>query len=286
MKKIIISLFLISAFTFVNAQNVLTSKNGTPILPEKGDWAIGISASPFLTYFGDFLSQHGNTSPTFDFFTGDNSIIGKYFLTDKTAVRARLRIGLTSTSYTNYVSEDGSSDPFAQVKDKETIGATNFTLGLGMEKRRGKGRLQGFYGAEAVIGLASGHYKYTYGNDFSSTNTSPTSTNFDGNINGDKSSSFTSFGASSRETEYKTGSTFNIGARAFIGAEYFILPKVSFGGEFGWGIALDSSGAGTDSIEYWGGSAVKSFSEKVGNPSSFGLDTDNLSGNLFLTLHF
>ena len=35
----------------------LTSKKGFPILPETGDYSIGIDATPFLQYFGQIFSN-------------------------------------------------------------------------------------------------------------------------------------------------------------------------------------------------------------------------------------
>ncbi len=238
MKKIILSLVLVSAFTFVNAQDVLKSKNGTPILPEKGDWAISVSATPFLDYFGNFLSQHGNTSPYFDFLNSDNYIAGKYFVNANTAYRAKVRIGLGSSSTTN------------SAGDETKISATNITLGAGMEKRRGHGRLQGIYGAEALIQLTGGKTTYTYA-------TTPDL----GTVLSDKQ-----------------GSGFGFGVRGFIGAEYFILPKISLGAEYGWGLMINSVGKGT--IQHQGEADTS-----TPKTSSFGLDTD-ISPVIVLTLHF
>ena len=36
-----------------SAQENFTSKKGTPILPESGDWSIGIGASSTMGYFGN-----------------------------------------------------------------------------------------------------------------------------------------------------------------------------------------------------------------------------------------
>ena len=73
MKKIITILMLVlSVSVFVNAQE-LTSKNGVPILPEKGEWALGIDAVPFFYYFGNmFNGNMSNGAPSFDF-TGNYS---------------------------------------------------------------------------------------------------------------------------------------------------------------------------------------------------------------------
>ncbi|MBR9831853.1 hypothetical protein GYB57_06890 [bacterium] len=53
---------LISGVTM--GQEVLTSKKGVPILPEAGDYAIGVDATLFLDYTGNLFNGNlGNTSP-------------------------------------------------------------------------------------------------------------------------------------------------------------------------------------------------------------------------------
>ena len=79
----------------------LTSKKGETILPEAGDWSIGVDAAPFLNYFGRFLSNAGGTAPTFEFLDGSlMHIVGKRYVDETTAQRAILRLGFTSSSST------------------------------------------------------------------------------------------------------------------------------------------------------------------------------------------
>ena len=69
MKKSITILAFAFGITGAFAQD-LTSKKGEPILPEAGDWAIGIDATPFLNYAGNFFGKTtNNNAPTFNFFT-------------------------------------------------------------------------------------------------------------------------------------------------------------------------------------------------------------------------
>ena len=51
MKKILLSIAFAAAMLAVNAQD-MKSKNGTPILPEVGDWSIGINVVPLITDAG------------------------------------------------------------------------------------------------------------------------------------------------------------------------------------------------------------------------------------------
>ena len=80
-----------------SAGAVLMSKKGVPILPEAGEYALGISANPFLEYFGNFLNgTNGNNSPVFDF-AGNPlgtpfALYGKKMLDANTALRARFAL--------------------------------------------------------------------------------------------------------------------------------------------------------------------------------------------------
>jgi len=258
MKKKLFTILAVAAFGFANAQD-LTSKKGETILPESGDWALGIDASPFLQYFGNFFGKTAvNASPAFDFtVTAPMAIYGKYFVDAETAYRGRVRIGFGSTSLTSGASAADS----AVVKTS----GSNIVLGGGIEKRKGSTRLQGFYGGEAMIMLGSGKVTNEYETPVSATN--PVAT---------------------RNTEVKNGGTFGFGLRGFVGAEYFVLPKLSVGGEFGWGLALNTNGEGETSTEGWDApnTTVITNTIKTAKASNFSLDTDNLSGSLNVIFHF
>ncbi len=286
MKKVTI---LLSAMLFValisNAQEELKNKKGVPILPAAGDYALGIDATPIFNFFGNFVKINSgaafNDPSSMNFVNGNNAIYAKYFVDAKTAYRINLRIGLTSTTDKEYVQQDGQADPLVTVEDKAKYGNTNIILGAGMEKRRGEGRLQGFYGAEAQLMFAGTSEKYTYGNAFSSSNTTPGMTNFD-------AANPNVLSASSRITKAKGGSTIGIGARAFVGVEYFFAPKISVGGEFGWGLAIASQGDGKVTTESWDGanSTVKTTETKTGGGGYMGFDTDNFGGCIYMLFHF
>ncbi len=103
-----------------------------------------------------------------------------------------------------------------------------------------------------------------------------------------------------RVTERKNGTYFTFGLRAFIGVEYFILPKISLGGEFGWGLGLRTGGKTTTTYESVGNkNAIPPGNDQVGTteieaPSGriIRFDTDNFnsmygpSGSLRLNFHF
>ncbi|HTA63332.1 MAG TPA: hypothetical protein VK835_12785, partial [Bacteroidia bacterium] len=187
MKKSVLALAMAFGVTSAFAQD-LTSKKGEPILPEAGDWAISADATPFLNYFGKLFNS-ANQAPSMQFLNGQNVIMGKYFKDEKTAYRVGLNIGFGSKSTTNLVNQDNPAVVPAgtqpvQVTDKLKHGNTGIGLTAGIEKRKGKTRLQGYYGAEAGFYVSSTKDTYTYGNTFVAngtspgTSTSPTSTDW------------------------------------------------------------------------------------------------------------
>ena len=79
MKKSIALVALAFGVSNAFAQD-LTSKKGEPFLPEAGDYMIGIDATPFLNYVGNFFGKTAaNAAPTFNFMNGNKMILGKYF---------------------------------------------------------------------------------------------------------------------------------------------------------------------------------------------------------------
>src|SRR5688500_10229821 len=98
MKKSITMLALAFGVTSTFAQD-LTSKKGEQILPEAEDWSIGIDATPFLEYMGNFFGKTSpNAAPTFNFLNSNQTITGKYFTEATMAYRASLRIGFGSVT--------------------------------------------------------------------------------------------------------------------------------------------------------------------------------------------
>jgi hypothetical protein len=287
MKKTFTILMLVLVVSaFVSAQE-LTSKNGVPILPEEKEWALGIDAMPFFYYFGNmFNGNMSNGGPSFDF-TGayPMTLYGKYMVDAKTAYRVKLQITYNSFTDKEFVAMDAlpaSFDPDVTVEDKEKVTNMDLVFGAGIEKRRGKGRLQGIYGAEALIGFGSGKIKYEYGNDWDP-DIAHNVTNFGQNVIGEGNGYI---------TEDKSGSTFGLGVRGFIGVEYFFAPKISIGGEFGWGLGFSSQGEGEYTYDFedfdsvTGENFINTRTVKDAGGSSFSFQPDNLSGAINLLFYF
>jgi hypothetical protein len=282
-------------------------KDADAYLPHAEDWAIGVDATPFLNYFGNLIGggQNANNAPTWNYLTTNQTITGKYFVDDNTAYRASVRLGFGSNkgenqvvdrSYTGTVEYPSSMAPM--VANTWKMGTTNIGIGVGLEKRRGHGRLVGMYGAEFGISLSSSKNTYTYGNALNQNATGNVNVDaVDDAMGGGGNISTDPFGNTSRVLESKSGMGMAIGLRGFIGAEYFILPHIAVGGEFGWGLAMVSGGKATSSMESEGFNAVptevtSTFDTETKNNSSFGIDTDALNsvfgpaGTLRMTFYF
>ena len=151
MKKIILSLVAVFAFGAVSAQNLVSSK-GEPYLPKQGDWSIGFNAGNALHFIGNAFNGNTDNSSANLFKANENllnfdsgvisstnsiNLVGKKFDTDNTATR-----------YT-------ASFNFNFEKQKDVDGTSSFGLvaGYGKEWRKGTTRLQGYYGADALVGF-------------------------------------------------------------------------------------------------------------------------------------
>jgi hypothetical protein len=323
MKKSLTLLALALGISTSFAQE-LKSKKDEMILPEAGDWGLAIDADPFLRYAGNFFGKTTtNNAPTFNFFTNAMTISGKYFTDAQNAYRGSVRIGLGGATERNMVADvlkmqaaatstaTGWPAPSAMVENVWKQSNTTIGLAAGMEMRRGKTRLQGYYGGEVGIYVNMMKDKFTYGNTLVSTTTSSlqvdvkaadefTTPNLYGNVGNNVGSpalpGLTAAGA--RVTERKYGTSFSFGVRGFIGAEYFILAKMSIGGEFGWGLGLTKTGATKTTWEGIGdnGAGTQSVGsaeiETAKGSGQWWLDTDGKNsvwgptGTLRLNLYF
>jgi len=290
MKKTVLVIALAFGVSGAFAQD-LTSKKGEPILPEAEDWAISFNADPVFEFVGNAFSgfTSKNSAPAVGFLNSNNTIIGKKFIDDKNAYRVLVRLGFTSQTFKNNVDDDATVTPpafpasFPQKEDKFKMRRTTIGIGAGKEMRRGKTRLQGFYGADAMIWLSMSSDKYEYGNTMTAVaapGVTPTPQSTTWNADG----SIASEGANgNRVLSSKNGMVFGIGVRGFIGAEYFIFPKIAIGAEYGWGIGFQAQGKGKNVNETTGGTptTVGEVETETTGSSKFGFDTDINQGTMF-----
>lgn len=266
-------LFALCAFFSAGAiaqTTSMTSKNGHEILPQEGDYSLSMNAVPLVDFAlnaMNIMNNTGQTAATPDYATGfDQTIVGKQFTSATTADRVRVSIAHYSAS-TSTFADDGSG---GEIEDVAKTRETDILLGYGKEMRRGHNRLQGFYGYEGMLQLGGGGTSNEYGSDLA-----------DG---------------ASRQLSTSDGLSFGLGARGFVGAEYFFAPKMSVGAEFGWGLGITRDGRGSTETETNDGGSI-STTETDGSTSGgeWGFEVDNGPGStllgggsaaLTLNLHF
>jgi len=285
MKKI--SLIVILSFfafaTTVSAQDdPLKGKKGQPILPEASDIGLGVNMIPLLNWFGNSFNNNSNNTyaGVNKFFSnfGTSVIMGKYMLTEKSAVRVNFGFNFTHSVTNEYVADDSQNDPNAMVIDTRVSDVGRYALGLGYEMRRGKGRIQGYYGVDLALLLnQSTGASYTYGNGYTSTNIIPTSTNFGSNISGNQ-----------RTVKDAGATAFGIGLRPFVGVEYFVAPKLSIGCEFGYSLMYMNTFGYMETLEYYEASTgnIINVENKTAASSTFSGGVDNFNGAIFMMFYF
>jgi len=291
MKKVIISFGLCLCVVFAamaqdmeegSVNQALVNKRGIALLPEAGDFALGIDANPILNYLGGFMGGR-STSGSYGIGGFDETIYGKYFLQDNAAVRVKLNL-----NFTQYKEKGTPKDDYATVNDPTNVAATtvdtrirsnNFVdLAIGYEMRRGKGRVQGFYGAELNLGYGGNITKFEYGNPLTEANQNPTTTWWYGTPS-----------QGYRYLENKYGPQFNAGLGGFVGVEYFFAPQISIGGEFSLRLSYFIQGQTEVTAEGFLNGKVHEYKyrERYMYDTAFdaGLQTRTW-GNIFLMFHF
>jgi len=300
MKKIIVSIGLCLIGYVTMAQNVddvnnaaYVNKRGVYLLPQAGDFALGIDATSFLEYLGNIFSSY-NSAPDF----GEQTIYGKYFIEDTRAIRARLSLGLSTTVHKGVVRNDAAfdldPDSEATLFDAQRLSGSNVELGIGYEFRRGNGRVQGFCGGEFILGYGSEKEKYVYANAVQEDFLLPDFYDFGKNLVNITTGNPPTTTTIGRVTEVKPRRTFSVGLGTFAGVEYFFAPQMSLGGEFGLGFYFTSTGQAQTTRESWTTKTSGTVDEwqvqtdkslNWGNARDFGINT-RPSGRIFLTFHF
>jgi hypothetical protein len=278
---------------------VLRSKKGEAYLPIAGEWGLGVSANPFLDYLGNFVNGYDNFNdgPNFEFASNpanNIAVFGKLMKDANTAYRIRFNVGIRSTTNKAVISQNElNPDPAfpAFTEDWQKVNTTAIVIAPGIEKRRGSTRLQGVYGAELVLGFNNTKVSYDYGNAMSADFNAPITNDFDNYGYGENILTGNEAAAAVRVVEDKSGSNFLVGARGFIGVEYFFAPKISIGGEFGYMLGFQTQRKATITAETWDASSVGTREVKVdefrnGGVTSLGIGLDNLSGSINLLFYF
>jgi hypothetical protein len=181
MKKILTIVFatMLSIATF--AQEAATTETDG-MYPKKGDLAIGLDATPILNYVGNMLN--GTTGNTLNL--ADQTIYGRYYITDNSAIRFSLDVNNVTNIKRSQVADLAALavDPASKktVEDIEKEKFSSVGISVGYQKFRGEGKLKGYYGGQLAYIREKGTYalgapiagtgtqKNEYGNDITATN--------------------------------------------------------------------------------------------------------------------
>lgn len=271
MKKLsaaVIILFITMSATSY-AQQPLT-KGGVPVLPAVKNWGLSIDAAPFLNYAGNIFNHSNNNAPTFGFTQNyPLSLTALYVKSEKVTLRTNIRVALNTTSVDTFVLLGGSNPNQLTTTNTTKMVQSNVTLGLGAQRHKGERRFQGIYGYEGLLKISSNKTSYLYGEALSDS-VNPAYDN--------------------RVTLVKQGSVLGVGARGFLGVQYFFAPGISVSAEYGWGFLFETQGKGEMREERWdtdtGSGEVKKKSTPLPKTSTFKLDNDTGSGSINFNFYF
>lgn len=290
MKKQFVFVFicLISCVSFAKGGSEGDTRKTVEFLPQAGDVTLGLNMVPFFNYFGNMLNGSSNNGINMNEIGGNSilpsdglassnfSIFGKYFLTDRTAIRINLGIAAnnqTNKYYTKDVTDDNGEN---QVEDAWKQIHSGFSLAAGYEWRRGYRRLQGFWGAQVMMAYYSKSNSYTYGNDMTQAHQSP-------------STGIPGMDPAERTLSQDLGSTFTGGFGGFVGVEYYFARKMSIGCEVSLNMLFSKGGKTEKEMEYYDRESrrVETKTTKTGAGSNgFHFGTENIGTSLFVAFTF
>ena len=269
-------------------------------LPKAGDLAIGIDMQPVYSFFGNLAN--GNAANGLAQFGGEDpigmtgiSIMGKLMLDKTTALRVNVGVNKNVTKTFSYSIDDEARfllpTSEQKVQDLNQFNNALYSAAAGIEFRRGKERIQGYLGADLVFGMQKERYQFSYGNAVTDVNQTPSRTAYNNVPGGFPSApNITNVGYWTRT--YATESylcTILAGVAGRLGVEYFIAPKLSFGGE----VSL-FAGERIQKLSYTKSEGynpttaqVETHTELI-RPASrqFHLGTEDLGGKLFMMFYF
>ncbi len=261
MKKFVVLIAAAVATTATFAQDIM-SKKGEAFLPETGDYALGFDAVPL---FNVLKFNNNNTIGAGYANPFQAAVLVKRFDDAKVATRVGLNLTLGSTKMIEEVPEfqGGTASAEDVVENETTTTGFNLYATLGREWRRGNTRVQGYYGGEGILALGGNRTSTSYGNDFEDL------------PNGEY------------DEQVKSGTSFGIGARAFMGVEYFVLPKLSINLEYGFGLLANFGAKGEREYTVVAdGNDSQEVEEDGSKTNALGLGTDVSQGSVRVIFHF
>lgn len=275
------------------AQEAPAAVHQVSFAPEQGDWAIGVDLMPVFKAIGgaydanDEVPVGGGTFVPGTFAKPAVSVMGKYMLTDRWAIKANVGVAFSDQTERCYVPDDLARNlnslSEAQVEDRCRQTLSGVCLKAGGEYRIGKGRVQGIAGFGVVFGYSSQRLSYSYGNAITELNQNPSSNDW---------WYYTPQlpGSNYRTTAYNTaGPRFMAGAYASIGAEWMVTRKVALGADVSLTATGNFGGESYVTSEGWNPAyrAVETYTQRL-SPGDYGFSftTDNLGASLYVAFYF
>ena len=235
-------------------------------LQKSGDYGIGIDAVPVVDFVLDKTRIFSNSAPSsagsIINFYNPFTISGKYMTSDNTAFRGLLSLGYNSETKKNFVPKVGSTSG-EKVEDANRSSDLFVYIQAGKQFYRGNRNLRGFYGYDGILGITRENMKSnSYGNDLSVNN------------------------SASRVVSSHSGTEISLGARVFVGAEYYLIKNLSLSAELGYGLLYMMNGGGSSTSEKFEGGEVKSETTELAGSSEFTLNTDAMNSKIMLNFYF
>ena len=218
---------------------------GTKSIHRKGLWAVGVDAAPVLNLGLNVINLFNNTGQDATNVLQnpanlDQTLALKYYLRDDLAIRGMVRLGSASTTTITYyedprdvVDPEVDAGNRTEVQDTRSESASLFTVGGGAEWRHSFGRIEGFCGAEALMGFGSSSVSTTYGWSYVDADNIPAEQ------------------TAGRILSEDYGTSISLGGRGFVGMEYFIIPEISLAAEYGIGGTFNLTPNGVVVTEVW-----------------------------------
>jgi len=253
-------------------------------LPQAGNLSFGINAVPILLWMGNTLNGNVNNNAIQDekFFNNVGPLVTLRYVSDpSTFFRMTYLGGRNISEKQNLVWNNAMpNDPDNLVTDK-MIRTDNFWgLGVGIEKRKSNGNLQGYFGTDLFYTRNNSKTEFQYGNGHSISNQSPTSTyDFDNRL---------SRSANTRTIKTSEGIDNTLALRAFVGAEYFFAKGMSLGVEYGLSFAYSRQKEGFIQTETFNAAtnSIMTGVQRTGSKSQYSDGLDNQGGAISLNFYF
>jgi hypothetical protein len=149
------------------------------------------------------------------------SLCARYYLRDKTAIRATFGINSSNKLDKYNVRDDAAfvNDPLGnkEVIDTKRSITSSYNTSLALQQYFGESKLRGFVGVQGLYGAGSGSVTNSFANPMNAINPTP--------------SIYTNYSSGARVLENRTQTIYSVGGGVIAGFEYFMMPRLSIGGE-------------------------------------------------------